>query len=259
MTFPSLFSLGFLLRFVLILQLVIGGILLLSDGSDVVPRLFKERVQLPSGPVSPGDQRREYRTDRTDRVLLPQDTTPDLAVPENFADQLDFTEHEIEGWGQVLLLSGQIESGDAARFASYLSDRQDTPDLLALHSPGGDVSEALSIGRQVREAGLSSGVLAGALCLSSCPYILAGGEERIVSLSGMVGMHQHYYEQPRLIPVVFAVENIQKGQGETMQYLIDMDINPSLMLYSLNTPPEQIYALVEEELVESGIATQIID
>ncbi|WP_209509491.1 hypothetical protein [Ruegeria sp. HKCCE4150] len=85
------------------------------------------------------------------------------------------------------------------------------------------------------------------------------GEERIVSLRGIVGMHQHYYDQPRLIPVVFAVEGIQKGQGETMQHLIDLGVDPSLMLFSLNTPPEEIYALIEEELVDTRIATQIID
>lgn len=82
--------------------------------------------------------------------------------------------------------------------------------------------------------------------------------DRIVSLNAVVGMHQHYYEQPRYIPAVFAVEDIQSGQGETMEYLMDMGIEPSLMLYSLKTPPDEIYALVESELVETRIATKII-
>ncbi len=72
-------------------------------------------------------------------------------------------------------------------------------------------------------------------------------------------MHQHYYEQPRMIPVVFAVEGIQKGQGETMQHLIEMGIDPALMLYSLNTPPDQIYALVSDELIQTRLATQMIE
>ncbi len=62
-------------------------------------------------------------------------------------------------------------------------------DLVALHSPGGVVSEALSIGKQVRGAELSTAVLAGSMCVSSCPYILAGGEERLVSGRGIVGRH----------------------------------------------------------------------
>ncbi len=247
------------LRYVLIFQFVIAGFLIASDVAGFVSIPFREKVEIPTGPVSPGDQRREYRTDRTDPTLLPQDGPLDLPVPESFSDRLDFSEQEVDALGRVLLLSGQIEVGDATRFATHLSEMQDKPDLVALHSPGGIVSEALSIGKQVREAELSAAVLAGAVCMSSCPYILAGGQERVVSLSGIVGLHQHFYEQPRLIPVVFAVEGIQKGQGATMQHLIDMGVDPALMLYSLNTPPEQIYALIEEELVDTRIATQIID
>ncbi|WP_278246395.1 hypothetical protein [Cognatiyoonia sediminum] len=44
-----------------------------------------------------------------------------------------------------------------------------------------------------------------------------------------------------------------------MQHLIDMGVNSELMLYSLNTPPEEIYILVEEELTETRIATQVLD
>ncbi|TMV10331.1 hypothetical protein FGK63_04530 [Ruegeria sediminis] len=247
------------LRYVLLLQLAIAGILVVSDVASLYPSPFQKQVDLPSGPISPGDQRREYRTDRPNPKLLRMDEPPDLPMPENFPGRLEFTEQVVERIGRVLLVSGQIEVGDAQRFVSFLSDMQEKPDLVALHSPGGVVSEALSLGRKIREAELSSGVLAGAVCMSSCPYVLAGGEERIVSLRGIVGMHQHYYEQLRYIPVLFAVEDIQKGQGETMQHLIDMDVDLSLMLFSLNTPPQQIYALIEEELIETRIATAIID
>ncbi len=247
------------LRYVLVLQLGIAGVLILSDVVDVVQNPFRPAVELPTGPISPGDQRREYRTDRTDPALFPQDRPLDVPVPQNFPARLEFREQAVDDLGRVLLVSGQIETGDAERFSSYLSGMQDQPDLVALHSPGGKVSEALLIGGHIREADLSSAVLEGAVCMSACPYILAGGVERLVSLQGIVGLHQHYYDQPRLIPVVFAVEGIQKGQGETMQHLIDMGVDPALMLYSLNTPPDQIYALVEEELTETRIATQILE
>lgn len=247
------------LRYVLVFQLVIAGVLILSDVAEVMSNPFTPRVELPTGPISPGDQRRQYRTDRTDPTLLPQDLPLDVPVPQNFPTRLEFTEKNVDDLGRVLLVSGQIEIGDAERFETFLTDMSEQPDLIALHSPGGKVSEALMIGDRIREAGLSSAVLSGAVCMSACPYILAGGVERIVSLQGIVGLHQHYYDQPRLIPVVFAVESIQKGQGETLQYLIDMGIDPSLMLYSLNTPPDQIYALVEEELTSTRIATQILE
>jgi hypothetical protein len=103
------------------------------------------------------------------------------------------------------------------------------------------------------------GLLPGMVCLSSCPYVLAGGIERIVSPQGAVGLHQHYYDAPRLLPVFFVVEDIQQSQGQTMAHLIEMGIDPGLMVHSLSTPPNDIYVLIEEELLESRLATQVMD
>ena len=44
-----------------------------------------------------------------------------------------------------------------------------------------------------------------------------------------------------------------------MEHIIEMGVEPTLMLYSLNTPPEEMYALIEDELVETRIATRIIE
>ncbi|MDO6479839.1 SDH family Clp fold serine proteinase [Shimia thalassica] len=247
------------LRFVLLAQLMMAGILLATDVFKKFPASFRETVELPTGPVSPGDQRREYRTDRTDPELLTIDGPLDLPMPESFSDRLEFSETLVGSIGTVLLVSGEIEDGDAARFQAHIEEMEILPDLIALHSPGGLVFEAFQIGREIRERELSTAVLAGAYCMSSCPYILAAGEERIVSRRAIVGLHQHYYEQPKFMPVVFAVESIQAGQGATMEYLIEMGIAPSLMLFSLKTPPDQIYALVEDELTQTRIATDLID
>jgi hypothetical protein len=46
-------------------------------------------------------------------------------------------------------------------------------------------------------------------------------------------------------------------QGETMTYLIEMDVDPGVMVHGLTTPPNDIYVLVESELVESRLATTI--
>ena len=244
------------LKFVLLAQLAVAALLVGTDMFRYLPDPFREKVELPTGPVSPGDQRREYRTDRP---VLRQSEPGDLAVPDRFNSRLTFAESKLDGVGRVLLLSGAIAEGDADRFERHLTDLAEKPDLVALHSPGGLVSEAQMIGRYVRAQDLSTGVLAGATCVSSCPYILAGGQERIVSKRGIVGMHQHYYEQAKYIPAVFAVEDIQVNQGETMEFLIEMGVEPSLMIYSLKTPPEEIYALVDTELENTRIATEIVE
>ncbi|MGJ8585628.1 MAG: hypothetical protein ACSHXD_16170 [Marinosulfonomonas sp.] len=247
------------LKLILLGQLAMAGLLIASDLVQRSYFSFRHSVEIPSGPVTPGDQRREYRTDRPVPDLLMFDEPTNPPMPDEFDSRLGFTEHTVEEFGRVLLLSGEISVGDAQRFENHLSDMATKPDLIALHSPGGVVEEAQEIGRTIRDANLSTAVLAGGFCVSSCPYVLAGGENRTVSLRAIVGMHQHYYDQPRYIPVVFAVEDIQISQGETLEFLIDMGVDPSLMIYSLNTPPEQIYALVEDELEATKIALELIE
>ncbi len=44
-----------------------------------------------------------------------------------------------------------------------------------------------------------------------------------------------------------------------MEYLIEMGIDPGLMVYSLKTPPEEIYILIEDELLSSKLATAMIE
>ena len=76
-------------------------------------------------------------------------------------------------------------------------------------------------------------------------HICFDGIKRTAYAGSAIGMHQHYYEEPVIMPAFWAVENIQLGQGLTMQYLIEMGVEPELMIYSLNTPPDEIYILVE--------------
>ena len=247
------------LRLVLLSQLVVAGLLILSDITDAIVLAGKDREMQQTGPVSPGDQRRVYRTDKPIPNLLTSDTPLDLEMPSRFSTRLEFSEHVLEEMGNVVLVSGDIAAGDARRFREFIAKLEEAPDFVALHSPGGLVFEALEIGHYLRQQDLRTTVMPGALCASACPYILAGGNERHVSLRGLVGMHQHYYEQPKYLPVLFAVEDIQSGQGETMEYLIEMDVDPSVMIYSLKTPPDEIYALVEDELVKTRMATKITD
>ena len=86
--------------------------------------------------------------------------------------------------------------------------------------------------------------------------MLAGGTNRRVSNRGAVGMHQHYCETPAYLPAIWAEEGIQQGQGQEMEFLIDMGVDPSIMLYSLNTPTDEICVLVEKELINSRLATE---
>ncbi len=50
------------LKLVLVAQLVVAGLLIVSDVVDAIPLPSNENEVLRTGPISPGDQKRIYRT-----------------------------------------------------------------------------------------------------------------------------------------------------------------------------------------------------
>lgn len=207
-------------------------------------------------PVRPGDQTRQFDPDRAP-LDLPEN--PYLPADQRMPPQLVFSKVETgENAGKVLI-NGKIADGDADHFARWLEGLTPEPTGFLLNSPGGEVQEALEIGRKLRETGLSVTVPTNAICLSACPYMLAGGEERIVSRSATVGVHQHYFGENTYLPAFLMVSDIQSGQAQVMTYLSEMGIDPLLMAKALVTPPGDIYVLVPDELEKFRLATSLLE
>ncbi|MEM9249821.1 MAG: hypothetical protein AAGB05_14140 [Pseudomonadota bacterium] len=238
------------LRLVLILQIGLALALAAADLARAVPP-----GSLPSAlpfnlpgfgppafdsPISPGDQRRRFSPD--DLVALP--ALGDM--PSRLLFERD---------GAEVALTGQIAPGDADRFADWLAGQGGDIDRATLHSTGGSVSDALAIGRALREAGLATEIGAERLCLSACPYVFAGGVTRTVADTGALGVHQHFHGENAYLPAFLAIEDIQTGQSEVMAYLVEMDVDPRVMIPAMATPPAQIYMLVPDELAEYGLVT----
>lgn len=255
----SRMTIGKGLKWALIAQVVLAGLLIVADlDARWLPRLTDPR-DLPSGPVSPGDQVRHYDPSRVQPGFTDRTDMPGIDMPDDMPDRLEFSVIDPAAAEQVLLLLGPIQPGDADRFSAHLDSLPTPPARIALNSPGGVVAEALAIGRVLRSAALDTVMLPGMICLSSCPYVFAAGTDRLASRDAALGMHQHYYDAPGYMPAFLAVEQIQTGQGRTLDYLIEMGIDAGLMRYSLNTPPEEIYLLVEEELLATRLATGMTD
>ncbi|WP_158970130.1 COG3904 family protein [Chachezhania sediminis] len=200
-------------------------------------------------PVAPGDQTRRYRP--ADMGPQPSDPSRRVAFPggDSLPPRLAF--EEADG---TAFLKGTIAPGDAARFGEWLADR---PDLTAvrLMSPGGSVQDALQIGRAIRSAGLETAMLAGDICYSACPYVLAGGVRRQVDDGASVGVHQHYFGESTVLPAFVAVEKIQQGQARVVAYLDEMGIDLRLTEHALATPPDEIYVLIPKELRDYRLVT----
>ena len=240
------------LAVILGVQIGIAVILMGSDLAATLPSaLAPSQAPGIADPVAPGDQTRRFSPGSLP-FRAPSPGSRPMPASQDMPSRLDFTEGEVGGQA-ALTLTGTIAPGDAGRFAEWLDTRDGGPAMVFLNSPGGSVSDALEIGRRIRADGTDTRMTDSDICLSACPYVLAGGVQRDVSAGAMVGVHQHFFGENIALPAFLAVEDIQRGQGEVMGYLIEMGIDPAIMEKALLTPPDEIYVLVPEELERYGL------
>lgn len=240
---------------ILAIQLGMAAVLAGSDLIGAIPRLFGS-TSAPNldTPIAPGDQTRRFRPgDLPARAPRDPDRQTPIPDPGDMPTRLRFM---VEG--EVALVTGQIATGDATRFTEWLG-ADATFDTVRLHSPGGSVQDALVIGAALRDAGLSTTMEPGDICLSACPYVLASGTTRTISDDAMVGVHQHYFGENTALPAFLAIEDIQFGQAEVMAHLDAMGVDVRLMQHALSTPPEAIYVLLPEELVEYRLVFEAVE
>lgn len=247
---------GRAIRWLLAVQVAIAGLLIGGDFLRLLPELIPRDDSAPplDTEVRPGDQTRRYAP----RFTLPG-VPGDRGFPSSdVPSRLTWQPAQIDG-APGLLLTGEIQPGDAARFATHLDARESPPATIALHSPGGSVLDAVEIGARIREGGIATRVSAGRACFSACPYALAGGTTRTISRGARVGVHQHFFDENAVLPAFMAVEGIQRGQAEVMAHLDAMGVDPLLMEKAMRTPREDIYILVEDELTGFALATEMVD
>ena len=228
------------IRAVLLSQVLLGAAIVGADmwraPGAASPDLFAPPAQGPST--------RPYRPD-----LRPG--APGGPAMRPMPEQLEFTQAE-----GAITLTGQIAPGDADRFLAWLDQTRADETLVRLDSSGGSVGDAVAIGRVIRSTGRNTLIDEGAVCLSACPYILAGGRERRAASGGVVGVHQHYFGQNTILPAFMAVRDLQRSQAGVMDYLTEMGVDLRLMPYALRTPPEDITILDSGQLLDFRLITE---
>ena len=157
--------------------------------------------------------------------------------------------------GGILLLTGTIDRGSAARFEQEMTDLGEYAERVELNSPGGSVQDALEISKLIRESGLNTSVRDGALCASSCPLILAGGKERLAGKKAAIGVHQIYSPAGPRLSADQEISGTQATTAIINRHLKAMDVDPALWLHALETPPRQLYYLNNEELESYRLVT----
>jgi hypothetical protein len=188
----------------------------------------------PSIPAPlPGDDKRT--------APLPQ---PDgsLAMPMTFA---------FAGGGR-LLATGTITPGISEVFAAEVGRHSGYIKTVVLNSPGGSVTDALAMGRLIRERKLATEVEAGKYCASSCPLVFAGGIERRVGDRAAIGVHQvaAIGSAGQLRDEMSIAQNIS---AHCERYLGDMGVSLQVWVHAMETPHDRLFIFRPDELKSLNI------
>lgn len=150
--------------------------------------------------------------------------------------------------------TGRIERGDADKIRTIVERlkalTRHSGGLSAqvrLSSIGGDVGEAIRIGRIIRGNALTT-MVSDATCVSACVLVLASGVDRLV-LNGRIGIHSPYAEALAGGESYEKLRQRRDVRNEAIRnYLQEMDIPEALLAAMNRIPSDQVRWLDHREL-----------
>jgi hypothetical protein len=157
--------------------------------------------------------------------------------------------------GGKLLATGTITPGISQDFAAEVDKRGDYIKTVVLNSPGGSVSEALAMGRLIRERKFATEVEAGKYCASSCPLVFAGGVERRASDKAVIGVHQVAAMASAGGPPRDEMDLAQRISARCQRYLGDMGVSLRVWVHAMETPHDKLFVFKPDELKSLNIVT----
>jgi hypothetical protein len=161
---------------------------------------------------------------------------------------------ELVGGGK-LMATGTITPGISESFAAEIGKRGDYIKTVVLNSPGGSVTDALAMGRLIREKKFATEVEAGKYCASSCPLVFGGGVERRADDKAAIGVHQvAAISTTNALPrdEMSAAQNIS---ARCQRYLGDMGISLQVWVHAMETPHDKLFVFKPDELKSLNLVT----
>jgi hypothetical protein len=156
------------------------------------------------------------------------------------------------GW---LMATGTITPGISEAFAAEVGRRGDYIKTVVLNSPGGSVTDALAMGRLIRERKFATEVEAGKYCASSCPLMFAGGVERRAGDKAAIGVHQVAAISSASAAPRDEMDVAQRISARCQRYLGDMGISLQVWVHAMETPHDKLFIFKPDELKSLNIVT----
>lgn len=160
---------------------------------------------------------------------------------------MDVTTTDTEPYS--LHLMGDIVKGDHNRIVHSIKEKGAFPFSVIISSPGGDVMEAVKIGRFLRDALLS--IYAVNECSSACVLIWAGGVER--DAAAIFGLHRPIYDKTYFagLSAVEARNKYSELDEFTRSYLSEMSIPTAVIDRMMSTKSSDVDLVASEEFLDT--------
>ncbi len=219
-----------------------------------------------------------------------QTATPPTVAPMVFYLARGATDSCGPGCSEWIAAEGAIEEGTADRMRAFLKHQTGPKRPIFFYSPGGYVSEALTMGRLMRERGLTAGVARtniegcepkecteakksgrelkaklnsyAARCASACVYALVGARTREIAPEALLGIHAgeskiiKKLRKGVRVPPHFLATAHKESNRRIARYLVEMGIKPALLEAAEKIPHEDIRILGRNEIARFGIDTR---
>lgn len=198
------------------------------------------------------------------------------------------------GCDHWIAIEGKVDTGAAARVERFFHERKDTQRPIYFNSPGGELRDALAIGRLLRarkavgrvgrtvvdacpgtqtddactlikttrEEVIATIATRGAVCGSACTFLLFGTSTREVAPDSMVAVHGARIGMQFRLNVTEAhrEEAIAKAHVEAdrmaFAYVDEMGISRDVMTLADSISPDSIRVLTRQELYSFRIDTR---
>lgn len=157
--------------------------------------------------------------------------------------------------GGKLMATGTITPGSSEAFAAEVARRGDYIRTVVLNSPGGSVTDALAMGRLIRERKFATEIEAGKTCASSCPLVFAGGVERRAGANAAIGVHQVAAVSSANAAPRDGMDMAQRISARCQRYLGEMGINLQVWVHAMETPHDRLFVFKPDELRSLNIVT----
>lgn len=162
---------------------------------------------------------------------------------------------------QSFVIEGEIEPGDYDKLEALVSSKGWYVHTVTIGSRGGDIEEALKIGRLIREMRFATIVPvsregeghhpildpSNATCASACFYIFVAGVYRV---GGDLGIHRATPSDEYLNAVQFdeAIEEYRRFRQMITDYIVEMGVSTDYVDRIFSIPANRIEYLGEEEI-----------